>query len=406
MAFLKLGEKPGPEKYVLCTFYVEAADMKKAGEELGAESSIGTWTTIATMKDRVLKNLGARVYHIKGNIIKIAYPVDLFEDNNMPQFLSDVAGNIFGMKGVKNIRFLDFELPKKYINSYPGPLFGRDKVRKELGTYNNRRPHIGTIVKPKVGLNPKETAKVAHDAWVGGIDFVKDDENLTSQKFCPFEKRFDLVFKAKEKAEAETGEKKMYAPNITAPADVMLKRAEYVKERGSNCIMIDIITAGFSALQFIRSQNLGMLIHAHRAMYAAFARYPRHGIAMLPIAKMARLCGADQLHIGTVVGKMEGKKEEVLAIHNSINSKWGKHKPLFSVCSGGLAPENVPALMNIFGNEIVIQAGGGVHGHPDGTKAGATALRQAVEATMQGIPLGTYAKTHRELARSPKKWRL
>ncbi len=406
MAFLKLGFEPDPEKYVLCTYYVEAPDLQKAGEELGAESSIGTWTKIGTMKDSILDKLGARVYSIEGSIIKIAYPVDLFEDNNMPQFLSDAAGNIFGMKGVANLRFLDFTIPKKYANTFPGPQFGRDGVRKILGTTKGRRPHIGTIVKPKVGLSPKETAKVAYESWAGGLDFVKDDENLTGQKFCPFDERVSMVLDAKDKAEKETGEKKMYAANITGPADVMLKRAEYVKSLGGNCIMIDIITAGFSGFQYIRSLNLGMAIHAHRAMYAAFARNPKHGISMLPIAKMARLCGADQLHIGTVVGKMEGSREEVLAIHESINSPWAKLNPLFSVCSGGLAPANVPDLMDIFGPDIVIQAGGGIHGHPDGTRAGAAALRQAVEASMKKIPLEEYAKTHRELARSPEKWRL
>jgi ribulose-bisphosphate carboxylase large chain len=405
MAFLKLGFEPDPEKYVLCKYYVEAADLGKAGEELGAESSVGTWTKIGTMKEGILEKLGARVYSIKGSIIDIAYPVELFEDNNMPQFLSDVAGNIFGMKGIDNLRMLNFSVPKKYANTFPGPEFGRDGVRKLLGTDKSRRPHIGTIVKPKVGLDPKETARVAYESWAGGIDFVKDDENLTSQRFCPFEKRIELVLKGKEKAESETGEKKMYAANITASAEVMLKRAEYVKELGGNCIMIDIITAGFSGLQYMRAQNLGMVIHAHRAMYAAFARNPKHGIAMLPIAKMARLCGPDQLHIGTVVGKMEGEKEEVLEIHRSINSKWANLKPLFSVCSGGLAPANVPDLLDIFGSDIVIQAGGGIHGHPDGTRAGAAALKQAVEASMQKIPLEEYAKTHKELARSPEKWR-
>ncbi|MFH1447831.1 MAG: RuBisCO large subunit C-terminal-like domain-containing protein [Candidatus Micrarchaeota archaeon] len=361
MAFLKLGFKPDPEKYVLCEYYVEAPDLRKAGEELGAESSIGTWTKIGTMKHGILERLGARVYSINGNIIKIAYPVELFEDNNMPQFLSDVAGNIFGMKGIKNLRFLDFQLPRKYTNTYPGPSFGRGGVRKRLGTLRSRRPHIGTIVKPKVGLNPKETAKVAYEAWAGGIDFVKDDENLTSQRFCPFKKRFDLVFDAKDRAEKETGEKKMYAPNITASAEVMLERAEYVKERGSDCIMIDIITAGFSGLQYISFTH-------HNRLFKNIFKFPH--------------------------------------IPGSINSEYGKHKPLFSVCSGGLAPANVPDLMRIFGNDIVIQAGGGVHGHPDGTRSGATALRQAVDASIKGIPLKTYARTHRELARSPEKWRL
>ncbi|HID72771.1 TPA: hypothetical protein EYP38_02410, partial [Candidatus Micrarchaeota archaeon] len=51
------------------------------------------------------------------------------------------------------------------------------------------------------------------------------------------------------------------------------------------------------------------------------------------------------------------------------------------------------------------QAGGGIHGHPKGTRVGAMAMRQAVDAAMEGIPLPKYAKTHKELAEALKKWK-
>ena len=38
-----------------------------------------------------------------------------------------------------------------------------------------------------------------------------------------------------------------------------------------------------------------------------------------------------------------------------------------------------------------------MHGHPWGTKAGATAARQAVDAYMKKIPVEDYAKDHPEL---------
>jgi ribulose-bisphosphate carboxylase large chain len=57
----------------------------------------------------------------------------------------------------------------------------------------------------------------------------------------------------------------------------------------------------------------------------------------------------------------------------------------------------VPALVKGLGNNIVIQAGGGVHWHPKGTKFGAMGLRQAVDAVEKGVSLQEYAKTHQEL---------
>jgi ribulose-bisphosphate carboxylase large chain len=70
-----------------------------------------------------------------------------------------------------------------------------------------------------------------------------------------------------------------------------------------------------------------------------------------------------------------------------------------------LHPRLVPALIETFGNDFVIQAGGGIHGHPEGTIAGAKALRQAVDATLYGKTLEEYAKNHQELAAALKKWK-
>ena len=81
-----------------------------------------------------------------------------------------------------------------------------------------------------------------------------------------------------------------------------------------------------------------------------------------------------------------------------------KIKPVFAICSGGLYPGTVPALVKMFGKDIIIQAGGGVHGNPLGTRAGARALRHAIDAVMKNIPLKEYAKHHKELNAAIKKW--
>ena len=65
---------------------------------------------------------------------------------------------------------------------------------------------------------------------------------------------------------------KIYAFNITAPTKLMNKRAELVKKLGGNCVMIDILTCGFAALQDICLKNRGLIIHAHRAMHGALTR--------------------------------------------------------------------------------------------------------------------------------------
>ena len=79
-------------------------------------------------------------------------------------------------------------------------------------------------------------------------------------------------------------------------------------------------------------------------------------------------------------------------------------KPTLAVASGGVWPGGVPAIVKRMGTDILINMGGGIHGHMLGTRKGATAARQAIEATMRKIPLREYAKTHKELAQAVKQW--
>ena len=389
---------------VICEFYVEPEGISfiEAAGGVAAESSVGTWTELTTIKPYVEK-LAARVFNINGENIKIAYPIELFEHGNMPNILSSVAGNVFGLGALKNLRLNDIHLPRELVKSFRGPQYGIGGVRELLGV--NDRPLVGTIIKPKLGLKTKDHAKVAYDAWIGGCDVVKDDENLSSQSFNPFQDRIVATLEMRDRAEKETGEKKVYMVNITSETEEMLKRAQFVKEHDGRYLMIDILSCGFSALQTVREQDFGLVIHAHRAGHAAFTKNSKHGISMKVIAKVARIIGVDQLHVGTVVGKMSETQEEVSENCEALRTDMYGLNEVLPVASGGLYPGLVPALMSFFGKDFVIQAGGGIHGHPEGTVSGAMAMRQAVDATLQGISLKEYSESHKELQAALEIWK-
>jgi len=320
----------------------------------------------------------------------------------MPNILSSVAGNVFGLEDVANLRLNDITFPKELINSFKGPRYGIKGVRDITGVHG--RPLVGTIVKPKLGLVVKDHARVAYESWLGGCDVVKDDENLSSQKFNPFEDRVTETLAERDRAESETGEKKVYLINVTAELEVMKERAQFVQDAGGRYMMIDILTTGWSSLQTMRDAGFDLIIHAHRAGHAAYTRSHVHGINMVVLARVSRLLGVDQLHVGTAVGKMAETKEEVLANVEACIEPMGDIKPVLPVASGGLHPGMVTKLVEYFGNDVVIQAGGGIHGHPDGTVKGAMALRQAVDAAVAGISLEEYAKTHDELGKALTQW--
>ena len=215
----------------------------------------------------------------------------------------------------------------------------------------------------------------------------------------------------------------MYMPNITSPTcQEMIKRAKFVKDSGGEYEMIDIIPAGWTALHTLREANedLKLILHAHRCMHSALTRNPRHGISILAISKLIRLVGLDQLHVVTVVGKMHGSKDEVLAVRdecvlsnvkenyrlNILEQNWHNIKPMFPVASGGLQPLMIQELVKIFGNDIILQFGGGIHAHPQGTKAGAMACRQSLLAAINNLSLTEATKKykHNELNAAIKKW--
>ena len=391
------------ETEVICNFQVEprGITLEEAAGGVAAESSIGTWTELTTIKPYV-EQLKATVFQIEGNKIKIAYPVELFELGNMPNILSSVAGNCFGLEALQNLRLNDIHFPESVVRSFKGPKYGIEGVRRFLRVKD--RPLVGTIIKPKLGLKTHDHAEVSYEAWIGGCDIVKDDENLSSQSFNPFEDRVVATLEKRDKAEEETGEKKVYMVNVTAPVEEMLRRVDFVENHGGRYMMVDIITCGFSALQLLRDKNSNLIIHAHRAGHAAFTRFSRHGINMKVIAKLSRIIGVDQLHVGTVVGKMSETKEEVLNNVEALKQSLYGLLRVMPVASGGLHPGLIPELVKIFGKDFIIQAGGGIHGHPMGTANGATAMRQAVDAVIKGCSLSSYAKEKKELAAALKTW--
>ncbi|KQC03310.1 MAG: ribulose 1,5-bisphosphate carboxylase [Methanoculleus sp. SDB] len=393
---------------VIATYFFipdEATTPDEAAKAICEEETTGTWTDITTRLSYV-QRLDGSVESVEpsgeGYVTRIHYPAEIFEAGNIPQYLSVVAGNLFGLGRLEAVRLLDIEFPDGLV-PFRGPKFGIQGVRRLIGT--KQRPHVGTIIKPKVGLTPEDTARVAYQAAIGGVDFIKDDETLTNQPFCPIAERVPAVMAALDEARSETGRQVLYAVNVSARADQIAARALEAIELGANTIMVDVITAGFSALQALAEEPaIKVPVHVHRTMHAAMTRNPHHGIAMRPIARLVRMLGGDQLHTGTVGGKMGHDTAALVEDNRALTCAYFGMKSSFPVASGGLHPGKVYGELQALGTDIVLQAGGGIHGHPDGTAAGARAMRQAVDAFMAGVHAEEYARDHYELERALQRW--
>jgi len=403
--YLHIGEPADPDKYVICEYRVTTdLPIEKAADAIAAEQSTGTWTGISTLDQGIIDRLGARVIAIDGDRITVEFPVDDFsiEVGSVPQILSVVAGNLFGLGALKAVRLEDVFFPKAILEQYKGPKFGIEGLRKNLKRPG--KPLVGTIVKPKIGLGPKDTAKYVYEAGSGGLTNSKDDETLVDQPFCPIQDRTAAVAEALDRLEEE-GHMMMHAVNVSTRGDRIVELAEKVQSWGAREIMVDVITCGFGAVQALAEDpSIKVPIHVHRTMHGAFTKDPLHGVAMLPLTKMVRMCGGDALHIGTLgAGKMHADAREDLNLP-ACRGDDVPYKPMMPVCSGGVYPGVVAAIVEKTGNDVQIQAGGGVAGHPDGVRGGGRAMSQAVDAAFEGIPAQEYARDHRELALALEKW--
>lgn len=441
---------PKNGEYMLCVFhFVPGKDLNtlQAASEIAAESSTGTNFTVQT-ETAFSHEMDALVYQVdyKKELVWIAYPWRLFDrGGNIQNILTYVVGNVLGMKQISALKLLDVWFPAAFLEQYDGPSYTLDDMKKYLGIKG--RPVLGTIVKPKMGLTSAEYAEVCYDFWVGGGDFVKNDEPQANQDFCPYEKMVLHVKEAMDKAVKETGKKKVHSFNVSAADfDTMIERCEMIRaagfEPGSYAFLIDGMTAGWMAVQTLRRKYPDVFIHFHRAMHGAFTR-PENpiGFSVLVLSKFARLAGVSGIHTGTAgVGKMKGspkddivaadgildlvakghffeqswakvpsKDKDVLRLvredlaHHVIleDDSWRGVRKCAPIISGGLNPTLLKKFIEIAGTtDFITTMGAGVHAHPDGTKSGATALVQAMEAFQKKKSIESYSKNHVELKRA------
>jgi ribulose-bisphosphate carboxylase large chain len=379
----------------------QGVDPVEATAAVAGESSTATWTVVWTDLLTACDVYRAKAYRVDpvpntpGQYFGyVAYEVDLFEEGSLANMTASIIGNVFGFKAVKALRLEDMRIPFAYLKTFQGPATGVVVERERMDKFG--RPLLGATVKPKLGLSGKNYGRVVFEGLKGGLDFLKDDENINSQAFMRWRERFLYCQEGIQRAAAATGEVKGSYLNVTAGTmEAVYERAEYAKELGSIVIMIDLVM-GYTAIQSIAywARNNDMILHLHRAGNSTYARQKNHGINFRVICKWMRMAGVDHIHAGTVVGKLEGDPlmvkgfyHTLLDVKTDVNlpqglffaQDWASLRKCLPVASGGIHCGQMHQLLNYLGDDVVLQFGGGTIGHPDGIQAGATANRVALE---------------------------
>ncbi|MDC7787628.1 form I ribulose bisphosphate carboxylase large subunit [Rhodoplanes sp. TEM] len=399
------GDYEPKETDLLAVFRItpqEGVDPVEAAAAVAGESSTATWTVVWTDRLTACDSYRGKAYKVEPvpgqpgqYFVYIAYDLILFEEGSIANLTASIIGNVFSFKPLKAARLEDMRLPVAYVKTFKGPPTGIVVERERLNSFG--RPLLGATIKPKLGLSGKNYGRVVYEALRGGLDFTKDDENINSQPFMHWRDRFLYCMEGVNQAMARTGEVKGHYLNITAGTmEEMYRRAAFAKELGSVIVMVDLII-GWTAIQSISewARANDMILHMHRAGHGTYTRQKSHGISFRVIAKWLRLAGVDHLHAGTAVGKLEGDPMTVQGYYNVCRERhnavdlprglffeqdWADIRRVMPVASGGIHAGQMHQLLNLFGDDVVLQFGGGTIGHPMGIEAGAIANRVALEA--------------------------
>ncbi len=380
-----------------------SADPQRTAALIAGEQSSGTFIAIPG-EDEALKARAAATYDIQtldaqpleGNVRHYRLTLSWQLANigpSLPNLMATIAGNLYELRPVKSLRLLDFDLPLAFADAYPGPAFGIVGTRALTGV--PQAPLIGTIIKPSVGLSAADTATMVEQLCAAGIDFIKDDELQADGQACPFDERVRLCMQVIRSHAERSGRKVMYAFNLTGELDEMRRRHDLVMAEGGTAVMLSLNSVGMSGFNAFR-KHAQLPVHAHRNGWG----YLQTGWSYVAWQKLWRLAGVDHMHVNGIANKFQEDDDSVITSARACLKPLFSHKPcavmpVFS--SGQTVMQAEPTWQRLQSPDLIYLAGGGLFAHPGGIASGVSALRQAWDAAMAGVPLQQAATTHREL---------
>ena len=398
-------------QFVVATYQarpVPGTDIDRYARSLAELQSSGAWVDLAGETDlirqrhagRVLKTWEITDLEAPAWGMEIAYPTHN-TSNQIPLLLATVYGECASWRDLK---LIDLALPEPFVSAFKGPAVGLDRIRELVDAPD--RPLLVTILKPAIGLTPSESAAVFYQAAIGGSDAVKDDEKVVSQPWSDYLDRVRTHGSAAKAAYEETGHRTLYFVNITDRPDRLLANAHAAVEAGASALLVNAWAVGISALSMMADDPaIGVPLMSHLAFTGSFSGARWSGMSPhLAMGTLARLAGADVAIYPSHLGTLPFSRTDAQRVGSALTGPWFGMRRSLPVAGGGLHAGMVPRLVADLGIDVAVAAGGGVHGHPGGTAAGARSIRQAFDAAVRGVPLAEARKEHSELSAALEKW--
>ena len=399
-----------PEENIIATYYVSTIDNRYSlfdlAWNLAVGQSIGNPNTRSLFEtDDMLKTHSCKILDKKEELVKkkegiihIAFPlenIDL-ETDGISQMLCHFMGGQLDINMFEKCVLKDFQIPEKAKKYFLGPKFGIKGIRDFLN--NHDRPLLGAIIKPKVGASKEVLLEMTKQLVEGGVEFIKEDEIMSNPKVAPLEERVPYIMEYLNSIDRKI----IYCFSITADFPYCLDRVKQVYELGGNGVHINF-WSGLGVYNAIRKLDLPIFLHFQKSGDKILTNKKHNFHIEWPvICKIARMSGADFIHAGMWGGYYHEEEEDLRETISALTDgdDYGGTVPALS---GGMHPGLVGVCRNRFGNDIMCSCGGSIHGHPSGTLAGTKAMKQAIDADIDGIDIEN-ATLQPELREAIDKW--
>ncbi|MBJ8029814.1 RuBisCO large subunit C-terminal-like domain-containing protein [Bacillus cereus group sp. N21] len=317
----------------------DSHNLNQKAEQIAHGLTIGSWTHLPHLLQKQLKQHKGNVIHVEqleeqehvntylGKKATRGLIKIHYPSLNFSPDLPAILTTTFGKLSLDGeVKLIDLTFSDDLKEHFPGPKFGIEGIRNLLQIHD--RPLLMSIFKGMLGRNIGYLKTQLRDQAIGGVDIVKDDEILFENPLTPLTKRIHSGKEVLQSVYETYGHKTLYAVNLTG-------RTYDLKEN----------------------------------------------------AKRAATAGADFSLFPSPYGSVALEKKEALLITSKLTEKDQSLKRSFPVPSAGIHPGFVPFIFRNFGKDVVINAGGGIHGHPAGAQGGGKAFRAAIDATLQRTPL-------------------
>jgi ribulose-bisphosphate carboxylase large chain len=369
--------KINKEDYFIVEYYLGSTkSLRDASWQLAIGQSVGNpnirnqWETDELFEKHsclVLDDENILRSKKEGNV-RIAFPtinID-FNTDGISHLLVNIMGGQLDIDSITKCHVLNIDFPQSVKNCFLGPKYGIEGIRKY--TKVSDKPILGSIVKPKTGIDPQTLLKMVQELVEGGVNFIKEDEILSDPRFCPIEERVPLIMNYLKDKNV------IYSVSIHADPHEIIDRVKKVVELGGNSVHINF-WCGMGIYKTVRELDLPLFIHFQKSgdKILTNKNHDFH-IDWTVICKLAGMMGVDFIHAGMIGGYYKWDEKEVLESVEILQ----EHN-VMPALSCGFHPGLTEMVTNKVGNDYMANVGGAIHGHPNGTLSGAKAMRQSID---------------------------